>query len=417
MKKILVIDDSSLFRTFMKTQLEEYGFEVIEGINGLDGLTKMRNQLPDLIIMEYYLSRKSALDLLKAKKMNPNTMAIPVIVASNDINRDKIVSVANFNVKKFLAKPIKIDLLLETVSEMLKVEISVDDTPCLLDAHLNDKILFIEIAKGFNREKISLLKYKVAELLKLHKIDSPRILILMTDISYRDEDQPKLESLLQSVSEIVHNNEFVKILTVSDKIKDVLASNLYYKDIEVVASLEKAIDGLLGKKGLESMTSEQGNVHESLLSSSVDDSATSTVHMNFQEELGMNASIDKTSKKYRIAAVDDDIIVQALIKKTFTSFDWPVTTFDDGRDFIKDLKNDLYDLIFLDLMMPDVNGFAVLQFIKDNGIETPVIVLSALSRKESVIKAMDFGIKSYMIKPLKPNGLITKTNEILNTMF
>jgi len=417
MKKILIIDDSSLFRTFMKTQLEEYGFEVIEGINGLDGLTKMRNQLPDLIIMEYYLSRKSSLDLLKAKKMNPNTTAIPVIIANNDINREKIVSVASFNVKKFLAKPIKIDLLLESVSEMLGVKISVDDTPCLLDAHLNDKILFIEIAKGFNREKVSLLKYKVAELLKLHKIPSPRILILMTDITYRDEDQVKLETLLQSISDIVENHDFVKILTVSDKIKEVLASNLYFRDIEVVTSLEKAIDGLLGKKGLESMTSEQDNVHESLLTSSVDDSRSSTVHLNFQEERSLGEQLGNSSKKYRIAAVDDDIIVQALIKKTFSSFEWPVDTFNDGRDFLKELKNDVFDLIFLDLMMPDVNGFAVLQFIKDNGITTPVIVLSALSRKESVIKAMDFGIKSYMVKPLKPNGLIVKTKEILQTMF
>ena len=417
MKKILVIDDSSLFRTFMKTQLEEYGFEVIEGINGLDGLTKMRNQLPDLIIMEYYLSRKSSLDLLKAKKMNPNTVSIPVIVACNDVNRAKIVSVANYNVKKFLSKPIKIDLLLESVSEMLNVQIAVDNTPCLLDAHLNDKILFIEIAKGFNREKISLLKYKIAELLKLHKITSPRILILMTDISYRDEDRTKLETLMQSVSDIVETHDYIKILTVSDRVKEVIAGNLYFRDINVVTSLEKAIDGLLGKKGLESMTSEQNNVHESLLSSTVDDSATSTVHLNFQEEKGLGINLDNSSKKYRIAAVDDDIIVQALIKKTFSTFEWPVDTFDDGRDFINDLKNDVYDLIFLDLMMPDVNGFAVLQFIKDNGIHTPVIVLSALTRKESVIKAMDFGIKSYMVKPLKPNGLIIKTKEILNTMF
>lgn len=417
MKKILVIDDSSLFRNFMKTQLEEYGFEVIEGINGLDGLTKMRNQLPDLIIMEYYLSRKSAIDLLKAKKMNPNTSGIPVIVACNDVNREKIVSVANYNVKKFLAKPIKIDILLETVSETLKVKIAVDDTPCLLDAHLNDKILFIEIAKGFNREKISLLKYKIAELLKLHRISNPRILILMTDISFRDEDHTKLETLLQGISDTVQSHDYVKILTVSDKIKEALASHLYFRDIEVVTSLEKAIDGLLGKKGLESMTSEQSNVHESLLTSKTDDSSTSTVHLNFQDEKNLEGQMEIGSRKYRIAAVDDDIIVQALIKKTFSGYEWPVDTFDDGRDFLKVLKNDMFDLIFLDLMMPDVNGFAVLQYIKENRIETPVIVLSALSRKESVVKALDFGIKSYMVKPLKPDGLITKTKEILNTMF
>lgn len=417
MKKILVIDDSSLFRTFMKTQLEEYGFEVIEGINGLDGLTKTRNQLPDLIIMEYYLSRKGAVDLLKAKKMNPNTQGIPVIIACNDINREKIVSVANFNVKKFLAKPIKIDLLLQTVSETLKVKISVDDTPCSLDAHLNDKILFIEIAKGFNREKIGLLKYKIAELFKLHKISSPRILILMTDITYRDEDRIKLETLLQNISDSVSSHENIRILTVSAKIKEVLASNLYFRDIEVVNSLEKAIDGLLGKRGLETMTSEKSNVHEALLSSAENDNVNSTVHLNFQDESRLGTDFGGSDKKYRIAAVDDDIIVQALIRKTFDGFEWPVTTFNDGRDFLKDFKTDDFDLIFLDLMMPDVNGFAVLKYLKENHMETPVIVLSALSRKESVVKALDFGIKSYMIKPLKPEGLIAKTKEILTSMF
>ncbi|MBN2657000.1 MAG: response regulator [Spirochaetales bacterium] len=417
MKKILVIDDSSLFRTFMKTQLEEYGFEVLEGINGLDGLTKMRNQLPDLIIMEYYLSRKGALELLKAKKMNPNTKGIPVIIACNDINREKIVSVANYNVRKFLAKPIKIDLLLQTVSETLNVKIAVDDTPCSLDAHLNDKILFIEIAKGFNREKISLLKYKIAELLKLHKIISPRILILMTDITYRDEDRSKLETLLQNISETVVSHDNIKILTVSEKIREVLAGNLYFRDIEVVKSLEKAIDGLLGKRGLEEMTAEKSNVHQSLLSSAVDDEAISTVHLNFQDESRLGSDFSGSGKKYRIAAVDDDIIVQALIRKTFDGYDWPVTTFGDGRDFLKDFRADEYDLIFLDLMMPDVNGFAVLKYLKENEVEVPVIVLSALSRKESVMKALDFGIKSYMIKPLKPEGLIAKTKEILTAMF
>lgn len=417
MKKILVIDDSSLFRSFMKTQLEEYGFEVLEGINGLDGLTKMRNQLPDLIIMEYYLSRKGALDLLKAKKLNPNTKGIPVIIASNDINREKIVSVANYNVRKFLSKPIKIDLLLQTISETLNVKITVDDTPCSLDAHLNDKILFIEIAKGFNREKIGLLKYKIAELLKLHGIASPRILILMTDIAYREEDRNKLESLLQCVSDTVVSHDYIKILTVSDQIRQALESSLYFRDIETVKSLEKAIDGLLGKKGLESMTAEKDNMHESLLASSVDDTSRSTVHLNFQDENKPGEQFRNTERKYRIAAVDDDIIVQTLIKKTFSSYDWPVTTYNDGREFVANLKEGDYDLVFLDLMMPDVNGFAVLKFMKEAHISTPVIVLSALSRKESVVKALDFGIKSYMIKPLKPDGLIAKTQEILNKMF
>jgi DNA-binding response OmpR family regulator len=81
------------------------------------------------------------------------------------------------------------------------------------------------------------------------------------------------------------------------------------------------------------------------------------------------------------------------------------------------LKERSFDLVFLDLMMPEVNGFQVLQHMSKEEIEAPVIVFSALSKKETVIKAVGYGIKSYMIKPLKPEQLLKKAEEILNTSF
>jgi DNA-binding response OmpR family regulator len=68
-------------------------------------------------------------------------------------------------------------------------------------------------------------------------------------------------------------------------------------------------------------------------------------------------------------------------------------------------------------MMPKVNGFQVLEYLKTKKLDIPVIVFSALSKKETIVKAVGFGIKSYLIKPLKPEQLLKKATEVLSTSF
>ena len=96
MKKVLVIDDSPMYRDFMQKQLDSYGFEVTPAINGLDGISKIRGIIPDVIIMDYMLSRKSSMDVLRDKLKDPNAKDIPVIMASSNVDRQKIMEVAPF---------------------------------------------------------------------------------------------------------------------------------------------------------------------------------------------------------------------------------------------------------------------------------------------------------------------------------
>ena len=120
----------------------------------------------------------------------------------------------------------------------------------------------------------------------------------------------------------------------------------------------------------------------------------------------------------RICVVDDDPVVHAIIQTALQPTGWHITTYSSGVDFVQALEDGkTWDLVFLDLIMPQMNGFAVLQFMDSQSIEIPVIVLTALSRTESVVKATEFGIKSYITKPIKPDGILKKTAEILNTNF
>jgi DNA-binding response OmpR family regulator len=68
-------------------------------------------------------------------------------------------------------------------------------------------------------------------------------------------------------------------------------------------------------------------------------------------------------------------------------------------------------------MMPVMDGFETLRAMAARGIRTPVIVLSALSKQETVIQALQLGVRSYLIKPLKPEDIRKKATEILRTNF
>jgi|GEM_PF-4446998 len=68
-------------------------------------------------------------------------------------------------------------------------------------------------------------------------------------------------------------------------------------------------------------------------------------------------------------------------------------------------------------MMPEMDGFQVLQKLKGVENRPPIIVLSALSKREAVIQALKLGVSSYMIKPLKPQAIRTKASEVLQMNF
>lgn len=135
-----------------------------------------------------------------------------------------------------------------------------------------------------------------------------------------------------------------------------------------------------------------------------------TMEMRFKSEL---ESLKETGQEIKIAVVDDDVVIRTVLSKTFQAIQAKVSQFESGISFLADDNVNDYDLIFLDLMMPKMNGFEVLVKLKEAEIDTPVIVLSAISQREAVLKVLSAGVKSYMIKPLRPDAILKKAIEVL----
>lgn len=421
MKKILVVDESPLFREYLSKKLSEYGFVVIPAVNGLDGAVKLRNETPELVIMDFFLSRNSSLELLQKKKSDPNTAPIPVIMVSSKVDREKILQIGQFNVRKFFTKPVKIDALLKSVGEILNVSLNLDSTPSIIEAHVNDELLFVEIAQGLNKEKIELLKYKIAELVDLYEIAVPKVLVMMSSIEVSVDDSLKLSALFSTLVDATKvKQRYVKVLTNSDYVKEFLRSRPEYGEIEVTNNLEKAMDGLLGRKSGSYLDSKNKTVQQEFLqSASPRKEREESLHLRFDEEVKQATRFDLTQlgKSIRIVVVDDDVIIQELIKTAFSDTQFQIETYNNGKEFLDDPNALKADLIFLDLMMPQVDGFQVMEDLSERKLELPIIVLSALSQRETVLKALRFGVISYLIKPLKPEGILKKATEVLRMNF
>jgi len=114
-----------------------------------------------------------------------------------------------------------------------------------------------------------------------------------------------------------------------------------------------------------------------------------------------------------ILVVDDEPVVVEIAKRRLEEKGYDVMTAGDGNGALACLKSKTPDLIFLDVQMPDMNGYT---FIMEKNkipafVDIPVVVLTAYNETEALFKR--HGAKAYLLKPLKLQDLINKAIEVI----
>ncbi len=89
----------------------------------------------------------------------------------------------------------------------------------------------------------------------------------------------------------------------------------------------------------------------------------------------------------------------------------------DGDDGLKKFKKFKPDLVITDILMPIKDGLEMAKGIKEISRETPIIVLSAFSEKDRLLKAIDVGIDKYLIKPIDPDELMLSINLLADELL
>jgi len=420
MKQILLIDESSLFREYLRLKLQDNGLKVSVGISAVDGISKMKSIIPDLIIVDYHLNRQGIMEVLRMKKNDPNTVHIPVIITTQHIDQGRLLELHPYNVRKIFSKPIKIDAFFGTLSEILGIPFSVDESPGIVEVHVNDNIIFVEIAQGLNRDKLDILRFKIIELINLYEIRVPRVIVMLSDIKLGFADAVNMQKLLETVIKASRTKlRYIRVLTTDSFVRQFIKGQKEYEEIEVVSNLQYAIDDLLS--GITSAAQNEKKaeiIGEKILQAQSRDESEAMLLKFDAERRNTSFELMKDSlQNLRIAVVDDDFAIHELIKNTFRETGAEVSVFPGGEEYLAVIDREEFDLVFLDIKMPKVGGFEVLKALQAKNIKYPVIVLSGIIDRETMIRTIQMGVKSYLVKPLKSEGILRKSIEILKADF
>lgn len=118
-------------------------------------------------------------------------------------------------------------------------------------------------------------------------------------------------------------------------------------------------------------------------------------------------------QKPHILVVDDDERLRQLLSRFLTENGFLVTTATDAADARDILRYLAYDILILDVMMPGEDGMALTKGLKDAGITTPVLLLTALGETEQRINGLEAGADDYLPKPFEPRELLLRIHAIL----
>lgn len=115
----------------------------------------------------------------------------------------------------------------------------------------------------------------------------------------------------------------------------------------------------------------------------------------------------------RILLVEDEIKVASFIERGLKEEDYAVDTANDGRQAMCLLDVNPYDLIILDIMIPHKDGIAVCRELRQNGINTPLLMLTAKSSVKDKVLGLNAGADDYLAKPFAFEELLARVSALL----
>lgn len=120
-KKVLIIEDEMKLQKLVKASLEDAGFEAISAFDGEDGIEKIEEYTPDLILLDLILPKKDGFEVLEHLKLKKELKNIPVMVLTNLEEKYNIEKALSYDVRAYLVKAnYRPEEIVDKVNELLK---------------------------------------------------------------------------------------------------------------------------------------------------------------------------------------------------------------------------------------------------------------------------------------------------------
>ena len=131
-----------------------------------------------------------------------------------------------------------------------------------------------------------------------------------------------------------------------------------------------------------------------------------------EANIGIDLDQIESVHRQRVMVVEDEIDTIFLLKQIFRIAGFNVVSAMDGEEALKKIAKYEPDMVLLDIMMPDMDGWETLKYIRQM-TEVPVMFVSALGRKQDVIRGLRAGVDDYVTKPFHSEELIERVRAVL----
>lgn len=401
---ILIIDDDPEIRYTIGQYLISRGYDVDYAEDGDEGFEKAIKIQPFAITLDVMLPKKNGWTILQEFKEHPATRDIPVILISVMGEKNLGYGLGAF---EYFVKPISADKLLGAFGRLENLAKKRIEKIVIVD---DDEMEFEKFKKAFKNDSVRI------EYIKDSELAFSTILEVQPDLIILDLLMPNIDGI--SLSHKLKSNKDTKHIPIiistakdlSDDEKNVL--NNIVEDI-TVKSKGHPLDVL-------KVVRDRIKMHEDY-SVNIPDNHIPVVEEEYEDvpeedwKDDIEETNDETEYRGKVLIVDDDPDTLFTINEIVSSCNCKTITAASGKECLDILNLETPDLILLDIMMPDMDGFQTLTKIKENmlWINIPVFAVTAkamMGDREIIIK---HGFTDYIPKPVDAVNMAFKIEKLL----
>ena len=124
----------------------------------------------------------------------------------------------------------------------------------------------------------------------------------------------------------------------------------------------------------------------------------------------------KDKKMYNVLIADDNLQIVSILKEYCKKNNFNVTLAHDGEETLKKIRNNKFDIVLLDIMMPKKNGFDVCKEVRTFS-NVPIIMITSIGEDFERIMGLETGADDYIVKPFSPGEVIARIHAILRRVI
>ncbi|MEH2279639.1 MAG: response regulator [Nostoc sp.] len=453
MPKILLVEDNEINRDMLSRRLQRRGYEVFFAVNGAEGVSKTLSDKPDIVLMDINLPGMNGWEATQQIKTNLQSKNIPVIALTAAMAGDSEKALAA-GCDDYDTKPIDLPRLLEKIEVLLKKTKSQRQESITIpqDRRIQHTLLTLlrhELCTpmnaiiGYSEMLLDELKSQQDSTLfrDLQKIYTCGTQLLTLANAILDPAQLQMNQIYTPIQRTTAQGNSADWLwnidtlgsTIRLELLTPLSTIIGYCEMLLEEASIKIISDLnrihTAAQHLLSMINDIVNVSRQQLQA-IDANGPDTPYLMLESptatSLVQNADIIihtlSEENPWAVVAVGGTLLVVDdnqtncnLLERQLERRGYTVAVATNGPLALRMLQTMSVDLILLDIIMPGMNGFEVLQQIKhhEDWRHIPVIMLSALDEIDSVVRCVEMGAEDYVSKPFKPVLLYAKISACL----